>query len=386
MTSPARALREPRSADRSDPAGEPRPAGVARDRSIDVMRGVAILLMVMSHVGPGSHITTLAHLPLWISAAEPFFFLSGLVLGIISGPPLRDGRARAVYRKIGRRAYELWVVHCVLTALTVIVHELTGRMNVPSVAAAGGWVRVAWMIPALRFQPVDYMNILPLFVVFFAVSPLVFELLRRRQTLLVAGASLALWAAAQWRPELIPFADPVCGTPIFSVAAWQLVFFSGVLIGYHRDFIARELWPKHGRTIAITTGVVTLAIFMAAQLQRGVFARFGVTFPPSSAWLFAKPTSGPVRTAYDGGMFMLAYLALARTERSTRGRAVREGVEMLGRKSLYCFVVHLAFALPASAFTIQARSSWLQDAATALAILGLYALARRDVGARFLPR
>ncbi|HMJ14428.1 MAG TPA: hypothetical protein VK524_23590, partial [Polyangiaceae bacterium] len=51
-----------------------------RDRPVDVLRGLAIVLMITSHVGARSRVNTLLHLPLWIFALGLFVGLSGFVV------------------------------------------------------------------------------------------------------------------------------------------------------------------------------------------------------------------------------------------------------------------------------------------------------------------
>src|SRR5690242_3706292 len=132
---------------------------MSRDRAIDVLRGCAIVLMITSHIGALSHVGVVFNLPFLIDAAGPFVLLSGFVLGMGA----RSGKA---VKGVLRRAAQLYVIHVVLMAVALAVHEVTHRMRVPSVDAAGGLTAVLWKVPALRLQALDFLNILPLFVVF----------------------------------------------------------------------------------------------------------------------------------------------------------------------------------------------------------------------------
>src|SRR5690349_16920588 len=139
---------------------------MSRDRAIDVLRGWAIVLMITSHVGALSHVGVLFNLPLLIDAAGPFVLLSGFVLGM-------GARAGKPVKGVLRRAGQLYVIHVGLMAGVLVIHEATHRMRIPSIAAAGGLSAVLWKVPALRLQALDFLNILPMFVVFFLASPLV---------------------------------------------------------------------------------------------------------------------------------------------------------------------------------------------------------------------
>ncbi len=352
--------------------------------------------MVLSHVAPSTRVAALAHFPLWLSAAEPFILISGTVLGMRAARRMRQAAPAVVYRHVWRRAAILWATHCVLMFAVVLVHEATGRLNVASVAGIGGWLSALWMVPTLRLQSTDYMNILPLYVVFLALVPLGLEAFRRGWTLGWLGLSLLVWALAQRDPGVLPLVHPASGEIIFSVAAWQLVFMLGLAVGYHRDGWVSELWRRRRGWLFPLCALSTGALFVLAQLQRSSFARLGLSLRPEWSWLFAKVTWGPGRAAYGVGFLFLAYLGLRRVvrpdalapsapRRFAEGAVIRP-LEMFGRKSLYCFVMHLLFALTASAFSLESYPGWMQETLAVASVVALYAAARRDVLARWVPR
>src|SRR5262245_65813392 len=73
------------------------PTAAGRDRDFDVLRGWAIVLMIFSHAGAKTALGAIVHLPYWISAADPFFWLSGAKLGMraAAGTALAGVAARA---------------------------------------------------------------------------------------------------------------------------------------------------------------------------------------------------------------------------------------------------------------------------------------------------
>jgi hypothetical protein len=356
----------------------PKPPGKSRDPALDVLRGWAIVLMIMSHVGSRTKIATLAHFPVWISAAEPFVILSGVVLGLRLG-------TRPVHEPV-RRALRFLRIHSVLMVVVIVVHELTGRLNVPWLRDVGGVLGAAWMIPTLRLQSLDYMNILPLFIVFFALSPLLAAGMARGLTWLCLSASVALYAVTLRSPEWFRFTDPACGPEAFVLPCWQLAFVVGVVTGHHAGRLA-EIWKRHGTRLLPAVGIVVSALFVLAELQRTAFARLGGKLPERLEWLFVKQTWAPGRAIYDLGLMLLAYLALRRLAATRRPalEAATSRLELLGRNSLYCFLVHLPFALLASALRMDARAPWLQELAVAGALVAVYTMARHGLLRRYVP-
>lgn len=349
-----------------------------RDRSLDVLRGWAIVLMLVSHVGARSWLTTLLHLPLWISAATPFVVLAGVVLG------LRQIEHPAPHR-VWRRAASLWGVHVILMILVVAVHEATGRLHAPSVASMGGPVHAAWKISVLRVQSIDYMNILPLFVVFLALAPLVVAAIRKGRAWLALAPSCVLWGAAQIAPERLRFTDPISGADVFVLAAWQLPFVLGVCAGARWTALSQTIWPLHRRWVLPLLITVMSALFTLAQLQRNVAARLGQRLPPWTDWLVAKATWGPLRGLYLLGLMILGYLLLERLRQRGRPFEWLGPVEWMGQRSLYCFLVHLPIALLASALGLMSAPRWSHEVAAVAVVVTVYVMSRFNILGRFVP-
>jgi hypothetical protein len=347
-----------------------------RNPSIDVLRGSANVLMFANHVGASSHVTTLLNLVGWIDPASAFVLLAGLVLGLgmrgnkpLSGPL--------------SRARKLWALHVGCAAVVVALHELTGRLDSPSIAELGGPLAAAWKLLALRAQPSDYMNILPMFIAFFAAAPVLVLALRRGFTWLLLAASLALWGVTQRDPSWLRFTDPACGPESFVLPAWQLTFVLGLAAGFH----AERMGAVYRRAPRATWGVLTATVLpmaLWALCQKPALSRFGVRLPPELDWLTAKSSWGPLRAVYTCAFLGLGYLVLVRLTSAGKTRGIGWLV-LLGRKSLYCFLVHLPFALLASGLLLPAQPLWLQDVAALLTIAIVYVMAKHDVLARYLP-
>src|SRR4051794_34258312 len=61
----------------------PKPGSGRRNVIIDVLRGYCILMMITSHTGTDSFVNGGLHFLRFVSGAEGFVFLSGLVLGMV---------------------------------------------------------------------------------------------------------------------------------------------------------------------------------------------------------------------------------------------------------------------------------------------------------------
>jgi hypothetical protein len=367
--------------------------GQQRDRALDVLRGWAVILMVLSHVAPSSAVSTLAHLPFWISAADSFILISGIVLGVRAASRAAQTSTWNAYRHIFKRAFELYLVHVALMFAVVAIHETTGKLDVASVASVGGFLKATLLILSLRLQSNDYMNILPLFILFMLAAPIGLEACRRGFTLVWLTASMLLWAFAQHNPNVVPLLHPASGETVFSIGAWQFIFCIGMAVGFHREKTLVPFWRRNRHLLWPAMLGVTGTIFLYAQLQRDSFG-LGISLPESVQWLFAKPTWAPIRALYTLGLLFVGYVVLRRyLTTETQPSAAKAAIvrylltplEFMGQKSLYCFIMHLAFALTATAFATSSWNFWYQELLVLGSIFGLYALAKKRVLARYLP-
>lgn len=361
-----------------------------RDRALDLLRGLAIVCMISTHVGSSAHLTTLLHLPAWSSAAEFFMLLSGIVFGTLTARKGVHASPIPLYKKLVRRLRQLLIIHYSLMALVVVIHELTGAFSGPSVAELGGPWGTVWQVLSLQYQSLHYMNILPMFIVLLLLAPCLMEAVRRGYSIHVLIVSGGVWCAAQRMPDLIPLPNPDYGALSFSIAAWQFLFCSGLVLGFQRGPILASLRTARGRIALWLIVLSTAPIMIFAQLQRATLRRFGFSLSPQLQWLAAKPTLGPLRLSLTLGLLCIGYFVANSMQ---AGGALEawlpiermEGVELLGRRSLRCFILHLAFALSAIALQTYSWNLWAQDLVVVLSVAAIFVLSRQPWVERLVP-
>ena len=239
------------------PVARPRPALVAalsdrlaawryggdrRDLRFDLLRGLAVVAMVADHIGGERSwlYTFTGGDRFWVSAAEGFVFISGLVMGIVyAGVLAREGR-RAALLKVLRRAGTLYALTVGLTFATAATAARLGLPWAPRLEAGGVLDFAAGVLTLHRaYYLTDVLLLYTLLV--FAAAPALLAL-AAGQTRPVLALSWALWALWQCRPDLADVPWAIANNETFKPAAWQLLFFNGLAIGYHR----RALAPRWG--------------------------------------------------------------------------------------------------------------------------------------------
>ena len=210
------------------------PTGIdsRRDRRIDLLRGISLLMIFADHV-PHNILArfTLQNFAL-CDAAEVFVLLAGLSATLAYGNVLDLHGWRAGLRRIGKRCLRIYGFHAgVATCTFLLAAAWATGFGAPSVEAIGlpshGYSDFVASLSLLALP--GWSDVLPLYIVLLASFPLIHAGLKRRPLTTVV-ASVALWLAANVDHRLnLPnrfdsqgwFFDPFC---------WQLVFVGGCVL------------------------------------------------------------------------------------------------------------------------------------------------------------
>ncbi len=213
-------------------------AGGKRDLRIDFLRGFAVLAMVADHLGGEPswlYILTGGNRFLF-SAAEGFVFISGLVMGIVyAGIIAKQGIGPAMWKAL-QRAGSLYLLTVVLTFAFISVSYM---LNLPWVAGVKVTEPLMRAIERLTLHRAFYLtDVLLMYTLLVAVAPLAFILIVNKRTPVLLAGSWLLWAVYQRWPDQVTVPWTIEDNSVFHLAAWQVLFFTGLVIGYHRERIA----------------------------------------------------------------------------------------------------------------------------------------------------
>src|ERR671926_1664700 len=179
------------------------PAAERRDSRLDLLRGYAVFAMVCDHVAGISWLSPLTGANRFVtSAAEGFVLLAGLVLGMVYGPRIaRSGWLSAV-DPIMRRALVLYGVTVGLTLVFVGLFQFTElKLWLDRAHGLGLTNPVELVVGTLTLHFVYHgTDILLLYCVLIAVSPLLLLALAKGKWPLVLAGSWLVWLAHQFFP------------------------------------------------------------------------------------------------------------------------------------------------------------------------------------------
>ena len=387
----------------------------ARDSRVDLLRGVAIVFVVVNHVGMSSLFQLFTQEAIgFVSGAELFVLFSGLVLGMVFGPKAKDN-LNEVVDKTARRAGKLYATALVVLlgvflvslipalnadALTSFVDQGTGA------AGRGGAGRsydlyagmeallqfpvAPDVIPGillLQFGPWQF-NVMGLYVILLLASPLVMAALSRGKAWWVLAASAISYVAGNTlRVRLLPsqFEDS------FPLLVWQVLFIVGLVAGYHRQQIRAWLQRRMWVTVACTVAAAALAFLSWGNpyLANAFDARLAI-IPDATYRAFYDSLFG--RTYLEPGrllnvlVLVVALYALLTAYWKPVERALGWLLIPLGRATLYVFIMHVVLiAVVANIPVLQDGRILVNTAAYAVILAVLWLMVRTRFLFRVIP-
>lgn len=354
-----------------------------RNVTIDILRGYCIIMMITSHISPNSLVNQYIHFQRFISGAEGFVFLSGLVLGIVYRRKLDAAPAIQSYVKIWKRSMMIWAVHCIIVLAALFANLWIFHFSdIPDISALGVWHTI-WITATLQMQPGHMLNILPMYVILLGIAPLVFEMLRKGKTGLLLFVSISLFLYTQINPAFLTWGDPNLGGVAFPPVMWQVLFIAGMSIGYHSNLIRTTFLDANRRKLLWILGCMVVVMMVLTLFETPHFAFYSHTKWDLFLWQREPLRFG--RVLY----FMLSvsffYLLLQRLRSIRALGRVFDAVSTLGRNSLYSFIVHLGIAFIVGSIMLFAVNRASIELSPVFTVALVYLMAKYQVGRRIIP-
>ncbi len=341
-----------------------------RIETLDGFRGFFLFFMMIIHVNVWTGVTigkVNHHYFGWVEDAQGFVFISGFVVALVYGRLLTGSDPSACRRAVWARARTIYGHHAFLVACLLLA-SLAATLNgvSPQVLRPFQEAPLAMALASLGLVGAARdMGILPMYIWFMLITPLVLAALRRGYGPWLAALSIAAWLLAQTgamqavlamsEDRLAAAGHPVRLGLFFNLLGWQLLFFGGIGIGYRHLTRRIDLSGLTGRTMqrAFWAGLALVVAF-------GIFDRivfndlFGAAFSAAALEVIDR---GNLSTLYVAtfvlDLCLLAWLLSAGA--GTGSRAIRvlaasarvifanRAFVFLGRHSLHVFTAHILF-------------------------------------------
>jgi len=316
----------------------------SRIEELDALRGLMLLWMTCTHLPTA--LSIYVNQPFgFFAATEGFIFLSALFSGRICAGIVERRGYSMMFRDMWRRAGRLYLYQLLLLAFAFIIEApIAARGNRPAVHnllnyyfVAGHWR--AFLHAAVMIYRPPLLDILPIYIIFLALTPFAVFAGSRLGWRYAFAASGAFWLLAQFGFQNVAYLMltrafhlqiPLSEMGAFNLWAWQFWWLVGLWLGvrWANEDLSLEFWAKKLTSPALAVAVSFL-VLRYVQLETNLdFGRF--------APLFDKWSFGVVRI-FD---FTAAAVLVIRLRSVLKHLAIRPLV-MLGQASLPVFCIHL---------------------------------------------
>lgn len=218
---------------------------------IDALRGLMIILMTIRHY-EGAFSNYGINIFSFITEAEVFVFLSGLIAGLLYTEKQNYSPAKVAvnYSRI-IKIYSYHVTNIAIVASLFILFSFLDLINPSSYEAYGLDSLTSTPIESLSLSLVflympRYLDILPLFFMSSLVVPISLSFFSNRKALQVLGLSFLLWLIPQASPLIFQHENPFINLKeapfyegYFNLLSWQFLFVISAYIGFSFQEIQR---------------------------------------------------------------------------------------------------------------------------------------------------
>lgn len=366
-----------------------------RIATFDLLRGYFLVSIILNHLDwyPSGLDWVAVRGSLFVSAAEGFFLISGILLGIVRGRKLLKKPFRVVAQLVLHRGAVLYITSIVLMLLFTFIgwHFLDNPGLKPGIRPPDQSLTDILM-GALSFQYLyGWADFLRLYAIFLFMSPFALWLLRKGCWYIVLAGSIILWS-------LYPYAfeHTTNSAELLMPLSWQLIFFVGLIIGFH--WIDIETWwnklSKKTRSLLLNPILIIAGVTLIGNIVLAIVSGFGGA-PNEAAHLyntllstlFDKDGLPIFRLILFGFWFILGFTFVKRYEKYII-RLFGWILLPFGKNSLYVYTLHAILLFFAHLLiTPGTQPSMLISFIGSIAILGIILLAiHKEFLFKIIPR
>ncbi|MBV9329432.1 MAG: OpgC domain-containing protein [Chloroflexi bacterium] len=315
--------------------------GDRRDLRVDLLRGFCIFAMVVDHFGGDSWLYAITGgNRFYVSAAEGFIFISGFIMG----QAYRAKRDRAgLQGAMGdalRRARTLYLATVAMTLIfsaLFLYTDITLWTSRDFGLGIDSWQEI--VVAALTLHYTYHgTDILAMYTILLMVAPLILLMLSIGDWWMVLIPSWLLWLAYQVYPEEAAVPWYIRHGENFPIAAWQVLFVTGHVLGFYRG--ALTAWLEHFRRLRVFGVALGVAVTLGLiSLAWGAEYGFFDIDPNVLDESFFKVPLRPARIIAFLSVAIVAYTCATYLWVPMR-RALGWLMLPLGQAALYCYIVH----------------------------------------------
>lgn len=238
---------------------------------LDALRGFFLIIMALDHFG-GIFAKLFYQRVGFVTAAEGFVFLSGIVAGMVYG---RYNDRQKLFRKSFKRIVTIYKYHLVAIAILFILANSIQfyrdfwffKFEAFSDFSLSGFFSAL----VLLYQP-NFTDVLPMYIFFIFLMPFMITLLQMKRWRIYWFCTIFLWLVgfvlslpdfvlrgSLWGCFPIDFG-------IFNFLSWQFIFFIGLYYGFKKLQISVYV-PKFNIYLLLTASIIVVFFFILRNVR-----------------------------------------------------------------------------------------------------------------------
>lgn len=353
----------------------------------DILRGFLLVWMTLTHLPTFASVISNQTFG-FVSGAEGFIFLSAFMVSRLARHVEQRYGIAATFRDLYKRTLRVYAYHIGLLAVAfslvaavgVSFHLLSLENLLSYYLASPKQATIAALF--LQYRP-SLFDILPMYVVFMALTPLAREIARRWSWKPVLAVSISCWVAAQFglrawvydHSHLFGIVVPKTSTGAFDLWGWQLLWMAGLALGSVSGH------PPEGRSPLSVIGLHVPRRWLKWSIGVAVLLLV-LRYCPLWNWI-GPDTYGVLVDKWKLGPLRLVDFAALSAVLIGYGKYLLKipyisKLASLGQASIEVFSIHILFCLGAHALTRQADPQfpwWEQILLITATMAGLFATA-----------
>jgi hypothetical protein len=354
---------------------------------LDILRGFLLVWMTLTHLPTSASVIANQTFG-FVSGAEGFIFLSAFMIGLIEERAERKAGLQATFTDLAKRAGRVYFYHAALLTIAFALFARLGvawhRLSLENLLSfyVQNPQRAVLAAALLDYRP-SLLDILPMYVVFMAITPLARGVAARWGWRMVLAIGAAFWLAAQFglRAWVYRHFDPLqLGTPenstgSFDMYAWQLLWIVGVALG---SSFSGSISGNEGKpALRIPTWLLTASVAVATLL-------LVLRYSPVDQWMNPDLYGHLIDKWHLGIVRIVDFTAIAviliKWGERVAAFPLFSPLARLSRASIEVFSVHVLCCLTALTLSPAADPAlpwWQQALVVVLSMTALFATAVR---------
>lgn len=346
--------------------------------ALDGIRGILLVIMTIDHLG-GQYLTRLTLEPLgFVSAAEGFVLLSGIVWGMIYSDRnslFKNTQSRLAY------IYKHHVIIGIIVMAILTIKPYTCSGEICNLYNTTNYIesplKTFISISTLLYYP-PYTDILSLYIVCIALSYPYIKLMRKGKTHIAILISATLWILSKyvdaWHIKdiyKIAFNPLDLYLGFFDALAWQFLFTIGIAIGKNRVSLTESINKNTNKASILILITTTITLIILSKTDILSVNNYNNTF--DRMLLDSKQTLSILRIVNTLLITTLFY----HFRRYLKYIFEIPILITLGKNSIQVFCAHIILTITISDFvTLNRESIFAETIAAAFSITVLFCVAK----------